>query len=61
MAATDELGGMAKVCAKQARLTMHPETARALWRLALDYQERAAKSDSGVLPDIGEPPIHLNG
>jgi hypothetical protein len=59
MAATDDLADLARICAQQARLTMNRETARALWRLALDYQERSAKLDSGVLPDIGGPPSHL--
>lgn len=50
---------LAKVCATQARLTTSKETARVLWLLASEYQERASKFDGGRLPDIGDPPALL--
>ena len=52
----DDLAELAKLCASQARLTTSPDVAHALWKMATDYQQRAAKLDSGVLPDIGERP-----
>jgi hypothetical protein len=50
---------LAKVCAAQARLTTSKDAARALWQLATEYQERAAKFDGGRLPDLGDPPALL--
>jgi hypothetical protein len=31
-----------------------------LWKLATEYQVRAAKLDSGKLPDIADPPKLLD-
>ena len=59
METADDLAELAHICAVHARLETDPQAVRALWRLALDYQQRAAKLDSGVLPDIGDPPAHL--
>jgi hypothetical protein len=56
MDSSTEFAELAKVCANHARLTTSKEVARELWRMAKDYQERAAKLDSGDLPAIGEPP-----
>jgi hypothetical protein len=47
---------LANVCAKQAHITQVREVARELWRMALEYQSKAAALDSGKLPDIGPPP-----
>lgn len=50
---------MARLCANNAHLAQSKELAAQLWRVACDYQERAAKLDSGNLPDIGTPPRRL--
>jgi hypothetical protein len=47
---------MAKICARHAREVSGKGVASELWKLARDYQERAAQLDGGTLPDIGEPP-----
>jgi hypothetical protein len=47
---------LAKICAQQARITQVRDVARELWRMALEYQHKAAALDSGRLPDIGPPP-----
>ena len=52
-----ELVDLAMSCANSARLTTSPEVACQLWRLAMDYQEKAAKLNGGKLPAIGDPPI----
>ena len=52
-----ELVDLATSCANSARLTTSPEIAYHLWRIAMDYQERAAKLNGGKLPEIGDPPI----
>ena len=52
----DDMVDLAKLCAAQARLTTSRDVAHALWRMATDYQQRAAKLDDGRLPDIGGPP-----
>jgi hypothetical protein len=43
--------------AAQARLTNSRDVAHALWKMAKDYQQRAAQADSGQLP--GEAPALL--
>ena len=52
----EDFAELARVCAAQARLTNSREVAHALWKMANDYQERAAQLDSGQLPDVGDPP-----
>ena len=52
-----ELVDRAKSCANIARLTINPEVANYFWRLAMAYQEKAAKLNEGKLPDIGDLPI----
>ena len=51
---------MARICTGQARLTASQEVARALWKLASEYheraQDRASKLNAGKVPDIGDPP-----
>ena len=59
MDSVSDVAELAKVCANQARLTTSTEVARALWRMAKQYQARAAKLDNGTLPEIGEPPYLL--
>jgi hypothetical protein len=46
---------LARICASQARFTKDREVARALWRMAIEYQYKAAALDNGKLPDIGLP------
>jgi hypothetical protein len=52
---------LANVCAQHAHFTQDREVARELWRMALEYQRKAAALDSGKLPDIGRPPSLANG
>jgi len=52
-----ELVDLAISCADTSRLTTSPEVASQLWRMAMDYQEEAAKLNDGKLPNIGDPPI----
>jgi hypothetical protein len=47
---------LANICAQQAHFTQDREIARELWRMALEYQRKAAALDNGKLPDIGPPP-----
>jgi len=49
---------LARICAAQSRVTTSKDVAQALWRLATDYLERAAKLE-GRRVDIGEPPALL--
>ena len=54
---------LAQICARQAHFTADREVARELWRMALEYQHKAAALDNGRLPDIGLPvrrPARLN-
>ena len=52
-----ELVDLAISCADTSRLTTSPEVASQWWRMAMDYQEEAAKLNDGKLPNIGDPPI----
>jgi hypothetical protein len=52
-----ELRDLAISCANSTRLTTSPEVASQLWRMAIDYQEKAAKLNNSKLPNIGDPPI----
>jgi hypothetical protein len=54
-----EAVGLAKRCAFNARLALTKEAAAELWKMAKEYQEEAAKLDSGRKPDIGELPPWL--
>ncbi len=52
-----DLALMARICARTAHITDSREAARELWRMALEYQRKAAALDDGkLLPDIGPPP-----
>jgi hypothetical protein len=51
-----DLAELAVICARRSRLVGTQPTS--FWRLAKDYQERAAKLDHGTLPDIGNAPTH---
>ena len=50
---------IAKVLAIQSHVAASKEVARELWRLAKDYQVKAAARAGGRLPDIGDPPVVL--
>jgi len=39
---------------------MNPAVARALWKLAVDYQQQAATLANGKVPDIREPPRSIH-
>lgn len=54
--ADSEAAELARICAKQARIAGTREIAREFWRMALDYQKKAAALDSGKLPEIGPAP-----
>lgn len=54
-----EMVELAKLCAYNARAATEPRIAEELWKMAVEYQEKAAKLDSGEKPDIGEPPEFL--
>jgi hypothetical protein len=51
-----DLVDLATSCANSARLTTSPEVACQLWRMEVEYQEKAAKLSDGKLPSIGDPP-----
>jgi len=42
---------LAKMCARNARLTSNEQTAHELWKMAQEYQVEAAKL--GRMPDLG--------
>ena len=52
-----EIVELAKLCAFNARSASDSRVAEELWKMALEYQEKAAKT--GHKPDIGPPPDHL--
>jgi hypothetical protein len=52
----DEFLEMAMLCARNSRIATNKEVAAELWRMALEYQQQAAKLDGGKLPEIGPPP-----
>ena len=54
-----ELLELARSCVHQARITARGDVAAVLWRMAKEYQEKAAKLDGGKLPDIGDHPPNL--
>jgi len=52
----EQLVELARLCANQARAASAKDVAVTLWRMAQEYQGRAARLDDGKLPDIGEKP-----
>lgn len=52
----DELVELACKFADNARLMKTKDIAGVLWKMAREYQEKAAELDSGKRPDIGPPP-----
>ena len=55
----EQLVELARLCANQARATSAKDVAATLWRMAQEYQQKAARLDSGELPDIGEKPSDI--
>jgi len=55
----ENLVELARICAKNSHNAGTKEVAAELWKMAREYQQRAAKLDHGVLPDIGKPPVWL--
>ena len=55
----EQLVELARLCANQARATSSKDVAATLWRMAQEYQQKAARLDSGELPDIGEKPSDI--
>jgi hypothetical protein len=55
----NDLVELARICAKNSYAANTKEVAAELWKMAREYQERAAKLDSGKLPDIGKLPPWL--
>ena len=53
----DDLVQLARRCAKQARSTENRLVTQELWRMARNYQRRAADLGDGMLPDIGLQPL----
>jgi hypothetical protein len=52
----DELVELAKLCAHNARIATSREVVDELWRMAKEYQARAANVDGGTVPEIGDDP-----
>ena len=50
---------LARICANQAHFTADRAVARELWRMALQYQHKAAALDNARPPDVGPPPACL--
>ena len=55
----DDLVDLVRICARNAYLTNSNDVAAALWEMAVEYRDKAAKLDSSRVPDIGEPPPRL--
>ena len=55
----DEFAELARICAKNSWTADSKEVSAALWKMALEYQRKAAEIDSGKLPEIGKPPPWL--
>lgn len=55
----NELAGLARMCARQARVSTANDVARQLWNMALEYQQEAANLAEGKPPEIGDPPPGL--
>jgi len=57
----EEAAKLARFCANQARIATVETLADEMWRLALEYQQEAAKLDSeNLVPEIGERPKFSN-
>lgn len=54
MLSDDEMIEIARICARQARLSTDHETAAELRRMALNYQSRVADLSRGNIPDVDQ-------
>jgi hypothetical protein len=54
MRTNDDLVKLAGICLRQAREATDPALARELRSMAREYQQRAARPDTGQLPDIDQ-------
>jgi hypothetical protein len=54
-AAYDELVELARMCWRQSRIAQTNGLAPELVRMAQEYRQKAAKLDSGKLPEIAVP------
>jgi len=57
----EDLVELARLCAGNAHITRARDAAGEFWRMALEYQRKAAALDSGKLPDVGPPPAWFKG
>lgn len=55
-----ELVELAQMCAFNAREAIERRVAEELWKMAVEYQTKAAAADSGRKPEIGPPPDFLS-
>jgi hypothetical protein len=55
----NELVELARTCASNARAASTKEVAAVLWKMALEYCEKAAELDSGPPVNIGNRPPSL--
>lgn len=55
----DDLARLARVCAKNSYMARSKEAGAELWRMAIEYRDKAAKLDGGKAPEIGKPPPWL--
>jgi len=56
----EEAANLARFCANQARLATVQTLADEMWRLALEYQQEAAKLDNENPPRIGARPAKFS-
>jgi hypothetical protein len=52
---------LAIMSARNARLAANKRVAHELWKMAREYQAEAAKLGDGRVPDIGDPPLGVEG
>ena len=52
----ENLVELARICVRQNWLSSTPDVAGELWRMAKEYQARAAEHDSAAELEIGDPP-----
>ena len=55
----DDLVDLVRICSKNAYLASSNDVAATLWKMAVEYRDKAAKLDGDRVPDIGEPPPWL--
>ena len=55
----DDLVDLVRICSRNAYLASSTDVAATLWKMAIEYRDKAAKLDSGRVLDIGEPPPWL--